>query len=118
MRPIFVLASLALFASTAAAQADALPLKRGVYVETGYACKGAPAVGLVGYYGDRLAPGHDSCRIVSTRKAGGATQARLKCSSGAAVTWMVRPQGAAAFARTVDGQSASYRWCAATAKAL
>ncbi len=67
------LASLApLFVSATALAADMLPLKQGIYVPVGRACKGASNTEIVNYWGGRNSIGasQGQCTIKKLTKAG------------------------------------------------
>jgi hypothetical protein len=60
---------------------DAMPLLHGIFVATGFSCNDPPAAEFWGYYGDRIAPGHGSCKFTNVIKKGKSYRATLRCAS-------------------------------------
>ena len=58
-----------------------LPIKHGIYVVQGTSCTEPASANLIGYYGEYLAPGHDSCSFVSVRGDGQRFQAKMSCTN-------------------------------------
>ena len=70
LRRTFALFALA--TSTSALAADLLPLRQGIYVPVGRACKGASNAEMVNYWGGKSAIGvaQATCTIRSLKKSG------------------------------------------------
>lgn len=64
--------ALALFAITAAAPANLLPLKEGIYVPAGSKCRGASRAEMVNYWGGRSSIGNGmaTCEITKVSHTG------------------------------------------------
>ena len=106
---------LGLTLSTSAIAADLLPLKNGIYVPVGTACKGASNAEMVNYWGGRSGIGaaQATCTIASISKKGSVYTYRDKCTdiqSGQAIAGgptVVTVQSATAF--RMGGTA--YRYC-------
>jgi len=67
-----LIAFAALLVSTSAAATDLLPLKQGIYVPVGRACRGASNADIVNYWGGRhsLGTSQGECTIKNLTRAG------------------------------------------------
>jgi hypothetical protein len=110
-------AALFLLAGTAAAAADMLPLKHGIYVDANVACKGASNADTMSYWGkdNGLNVSRIGCRIVRLSKNGSTYTLQRTCrgitGSGTFKDKVaVKMISASSFALIGD-RSVTYRYC-------
>lgn len=113
--PFRLAAFVALLASGTAIAADLLPLKNGIYVPIGRACKGASNAEIVNYWGGRSSIGasQGECTIRKVTHKGNVYTINDRCrdiQSGDEITGgptVVTILGPASFKMS----GTSYRWC-------
>ena len=69
----------ATFITTGALAQDILPLRHGIYVTDGVSCGTPPYSDLMGYYGDYIAPGHNTCTFGEVTRHGNSYETTMTC---------------------------------------
>lgn len=104
---------------TIAMTKDLLPLKRGIFVQSDQPCIGPGYFAILGFYGDRLAPAHNSCDILKVHKSGNLFHLDEECSDLPSSDSVRRSEiykisNSLTFEVSEKGSkgSISYHWCA------